>query len=105
MNRLNTFYAATAFALVASLGTDTSAQNRNCAIHDTVVERLADAYGESRTAIAMNSDTSVLEIFASDETGTWTITVTKAGGLTCIVAAGDNYQHVGEVLPSTDDDA
>ena len=85
--------------------TPAQAQNRNCAPHDTVVERLADSYGESRQVIAMNADSSVLEVFASSDSGTWTITVTKAGGLTCIVAAGQHYQHLAEAIPSTDNGA
>ena len=90
------------FLLVGSfLASQASAQGRNCAPHDTVVERLADSYGESRQVIAMNADSSVLEVFASPDSGTWTITVTKAGGLTCIVAAGQHYQHVAEALPET----
>jgi hypothetical protein len=82
-----------------------SAQNRNCADHDKLTERLASGFGESRQVIAMNADSSVLEVFASDETGTWTITVTKAGGLTCIVAAGQHYQHLAEAMPVDDNGA
>lgn len=81
------------------------AQSRNCAPHEAVVERLAEGYGESRQVIAMNADTSILEVFASADTGSWTITVTQAGGLTCIVAAGEHYQHLAEVLPNTESGA
>ncbi len=88
--------------LVAS---QASAQNRQCAAHDALTERLASGYGESRQAIAMNADNSVLEVFASAETGTWTITITKAGGLTCIVAAGQHYQHLAEAMPVDDSGA
>jgi len=57
-----------------------TAQNQNCSPHDSMVARLADQYGESRQAIAMDSTASVVEVFASLETGTWTITVTQPGG-------------------------
>ena len=83
----------------------TQAQSRNCAPHDIVVERLADVYGESRQVIAMNADSSILEMFASDDTGTWTITITKAGGLTCIVTAGQHYQHLAELASNADSGA
>lgn len=82
-----------------------SAQTQNCAAHEQVKQRLATGYGESRQVIAMSADSSVLEVFASDETGTWTITVTKAGGLTCIVAAGQHYQHLAEAVPLDDNGA
>jgi len=97
--KLSDLISVLGLGCLAVATTPAQAQNRNCAPHDTVVERLAQSYGESRQVIAMNADTSVLEVFASDESGTWTITVTKAGGLTCIVAAGQHYQHLAESMP------
>lgn len=94
-----------ATAILALSAVQASAQNRNCAPHDKVVERLAAGYGESRQVIAMNADQSVLEVFASQETGTWTITVTKAGGPTCVVAAGQHYQHLAEAMPTDENGA
>lgn len=78
------------------------AQQRNCADHETVVARLAERYGESRQSIGLGNDNSVLEVFASDDTGSWTITVTKPGGQTCLVAAGEAYQHLAETLPTAE---
>ena len=74
-------------------------QSRNCAPHDAVVDRLAVRYGEARQVMALGSNNSMVEVFASEETGSRTITVTAAGGLTCLVAAGEHYQHVAEELP------
>lgn len=75
---------------------------RNCAAHDAVVERLAARYGESRQSIGLSSDNSVVEVFASTETGTWTIVVTRPGGPTCLVAAGQAFQRISETLPNLD---
>ena len=77
----------------------------NCADHARIVERLASAYGETRQSIAMSADNSVIEIFASLDTGSWTITITQAGGPTCLVASGQDYQALNEDLPNTDHDA
>ena len=82
-----------------------NAQARNCADHDTIVARLAERYGESRQSIGLGNDNSVLEVFASMETGSWTITVTRPGGPTCLVAAGQAFAHLNEVLPNTDSGA
>ncbi len=82
-----------------------NAQTRNCAAHEAVVERLAARYGESRQSIGLGTDNSVIEVFASLETGSWTITVTKPGGPTCLVAAGQSFQQVSEALPNTDSGA
>jgi hypothetical protein len=78
------------------------AQSTNCGPHDRVVAGLATGYGESRQSIALGSNNSVVETFASEETGTWTITVTTPGGPTCLVASGQSYQYVAEALPNTD---
>ncbi len=69
------------------------AQSQNCAPRDTVVSR----YGESRQAIGLGGNNQVVEIFASEETGTWTITVTTASGVTCLVASGQAYERLTEV--------
>ncbi len=65
-----------------------------CLPHAEIVDRLATKYGERRQSIGIGIDNTVVETFASDATGTWTITVTAAGGLTCLVAAGRAYQSI-----------
>ncbi|WP_187293132.1 hypothetical protein [Octadecabacter arcticus] len=47
-----------------------SAQSRNCADHAMVVERLASGYGETRQSIGLGADNTVVEVFASLDTGT-----------------------------------
>ncbi|MEM1386787.1 MAG: hypothetical protein AAF748_10065 [Pseudomonadota bacterium] len=92
--------------LALSLGITTSlsavgsaeAQARNCADRDTVVTRLAEGFGESRQSIGMGANNSVVEVFASTETGTWTITVTMPNGMTCLVASGQSYERLDEEL-------
>ena len=85
-------------ALLLALGTAAPAlaQNQQCANRDTVVGRLAEKYGESRQSIGMVSQGRVMEVFASTETGTWTITVTMPNGLTCLVASGQSYENLEE---------
>ncbi|MEJ8561521.1 hypothetical protein QTO30_10055 [Yoonia sp. GPGPB17] len=80
----------------------TQAQTGNCADHATVVERLGERYGESKQSIGLGSDNAVVEVFASMDTGSWTITVTRPGGPTCLVAAGQAYQYVNEPLANFD---
>lgn len=72
----------------------------NCAPHEIVVERLADGFGESRQSIGLAANNAVVEVFASLETGTWTITVTMPGGLTCLVASGQAFEHLAEAAPA-----
>lgn len=85
-----------------TFGSSVSAQSANCADRSTVVERLAERYSESRQAVGLGSDGSLVEIFAAEDTGSWTITVTVAGGPTCLVAAGQAFQITNDPLPNTD---
>ena len=77
------------------------AQNRNCHTHEAVVTRLAERYGETRQSIGLAANNAVVEVFASLDTGTWTITVTTPGGPTCLVASGHEFQAIAEALPSS----
>lgn len=63
-----------------------------CARRDQVVERLERTYGEQRRGIGLAGDNrGVIEVFASDQTGTWTITITLPSGQSCLVASGQNW--------------
>lgn len=69
-----------------------------------MLERLAARYGESRRAIGLAAEARVVEVFASLETGTWTILVTLPNGLSCLVASGEAYEEIEEALPAAGDD-
>jgi hypothetical protein len=76
------------------------AQPANCADHAEVVQRLADTFGETRQSIGVTHDNLVLEVFAAMDTGSWTITLTRAGGPTCLVAAGHGFDWLKETAPT-----
>ena len=48
---------------------------------------------------------AMVEVFASEETGSWTILVTMPTGVTCLVASGEAFEEVAEVLPAQGNDA
>ena len=97
------FFLSLGFGVALLAGQGAQAQQaRNCAPHAVVLERLADGYGESRQAIALGADNTVVETFANIDSGSWTITVTQPGGLTCLVAHGQAFQLVAEMLPNMD---
>lgn len=102
--KLGALTGAAALYLVTT--TDVAAQNaRNCAPRDAVVDRLAEGYGETRQSVGLGSNNAIVEVFASSETGSWTITVTMPGGLTCLVASGQSYEAVADALPAKGKDA
>lgn len=101
-------YFVLSFGLgIALLATNqSSAQGAaRCAERSLIVHSLAEKYGESRQSVGLGNDNTLVEVFASEETGSWSITVTRAGGPTCLVAAGNNYQLVQEALPTLDSGA
>ena len=77
----------------------------HCAPRDKVVERLADKYGETRQSMGLGSNNAVMEVFASMDSGSWTITVTMTNGITCLVASGQAFEELAEALPPKGDDA
>ena len=85
---------------ILALPVAAAAQN-NCGPRAVVVDHLAERYRESRQAIGMGTQGRVVEVFASNETGTWTITVTSPNGVTCLVASGQSYEAVRESLAPT----
>lgn len=96
--------AAAGFYLAMS--TDIAAQGtRNCGPRELVVDRLADGYGETRQSMGLGANNSVVEVFASDESGTWTITVTSPNGMTCLVASGQAFEPLVEAVPAKGNDA
>ena len=76
-----------------------------CGLRLQVLDTLAQKYGETRRSMGMAADNTVMELFASAETGTWTLTVTLPTGMTCLVAAGGNFDSIAEELPARGDPA
>lgn len=94
-----------AFAALSVAGHQAEAQNsRNCADRERVVTRLAEGYGEVRQSIGIGANNSIVEVFASEETGSWTITVTSPAGVTCLVATGQAFEMTKDVLESAKED-
>ncbi|ROU01156.1 hypothetical protein [Histidinibacterium lentulum] len=98
------FAAALPLSVLAPAAPARAQQAAVCADHAVIVARLAERWGESRQSIGLAANNTVVEVFASDS-GSWTITVTRPGGPTCLVASGEHYQHVAEALPNIDEPA
>ena len=83
--------AAGATCLAASAA---SAQQMVCGERQHLVNHLGATYSEAPANLGLDATGSVLEVLTSDK-GTWTILVTDPKGVTCVVAAGENW----EMLP------
>lgn len=63
-----------------------------CAERSIIVERLEGKFHESYQGAGLQSATSLLEIWSSDETGSWTMLLSHADGISCVVASGTSWQ-------------
>jgi hypothetical protein len=70
-----------------------------CAPRAKVAANLATEFGEVRRSMGLAQDNTVMELYAAD-TGTWTLTVTLPNGITCLVAAGNNFETTSDTLPA-----
>lgn len=83
----------------------TEEQNRPCADRSKVIARLAERYGETLQSLGLNDDSSVLEVYASEDTGTWTILITRTDGMACLIASGQAWEKLARPLTPPGDDA
>ena len=79
---------------------DTAHGAPQCDTRDRVIALLADRYGETRRAIGIAGQSAVMELYAAEATGTWSITLTLPDGRMCLMASGANYETVTEDLPA-----
>lgn len=77
----------------------------NCAERAAVLNELNGKYRETRRAIGMAANNTIMEMFASTESRTWTLTVTTADGTTCLIASGNGFEEITEDLPAAGDPA
>lgn len=71
-----------------------------CGPREAVTALLADRYGETRRALGLAGESAVMELYAADATGTWTITLTLPDGQMCLMASGAGYEAVQDGLPA-----
>ncbi|CUH38849.1 hypothetical protein JSE7799_01567 [Jannaschia seosinensis] len=93
---LNAFFA-TLTGLAITLATlpakaEPVGTRQACGPRAALVERLSRIFGETRRGIGMGGKDRVVEVFASETTGTWTITVTLPDGRSCLVTSGQDWE-------------
>lgn len=82
------------------LATEAARSAPQCGTRDTVVATLAERYGETRRSMGVAANNAVMEVFASTDSGTWTITVTMPDGMMCLVASGEGFELMADELPA-----
>lgn len=80
-------------------------QTRSCGPRERVIERLMTTYGETRQSFGLGSNNVLVETFASNSNGSWTIIATMPNGVTCLVASGQSFEKLAETTVDTGQDA
>ena len=81
-------------AALAAFFIATSAQAQTvCGDRAKFVSGLESGYGEKPVNLGLASNGNMIEVFASAD-GTFSIVITRPGGKSCLVAAGDNWASV-----------
>ena len=80
-----------AFALCL-LAVPGGAKASACQLRADAIDVLT-AHGEQRQSYGLTRAGGLVEVFANLDTGSWTVTITSASGITCAVAAGHHFDH------------
>ena len=68
-----------------------------CGERRAVVENLDQTYSEAPVSLGLASNGSVIEVLASPS-GSFTIILTQPNGLSCVMAAGENWENLPKRL-------
>lgn len=83
------FSAGLVFGAAALAPPMTEAQPMlHCADRESVVTQLEDRFGERQILIGLQSRDSLLEVWGSDASGSFTVIVTRPDATSCVVASG-----------------
>lgn len=65
-----------------------------CDKRDKITERLETRYQEFLTAWGMSNTGQLVELWATENGETWTLVLSHANGISCLIGAGVNWQAV-----------
>ena len=90
-----------ALMIVNTAGVDpaNSASNQ-CTSRTAMVDALARKYREERRGIGIASRAGVMEFYVS-HAGTWTVLMTMPNGMSCILAAGRDWEDIAATPAGT----
>lgn len=77
-----------------------AADNMICGKRDKIISQLQGKYGETARVMGFSKGAGVVEVFANERSGSWTILITNPTGMSCLMAAGEAFESVD--IPSSD---
>lgn len=93
------FTAAVLGATAVAAAEPTQAQTLTCLPRAALVERLESRYKESLAGGGMHNPHQLLEVWASEETGSFTVFLTRRDGVACILATGQHWTGATQPAP------
>jgi hypothetical protein len=89
------FLAAALLAVTAVTGAVAQgSESMPCGNRDEMLSHLSQKYSEKTVALGLATNGSVVEVLSSKTGGSFTIVYTLPNGLTCLMAAGSNWEFV-----------
>ena len=82
---------AIAMMLVIWATSNPAAAQAVCTTRSEVAKQLAGDHSEAPVAAGLAASGEVIEVFTSGDGATWTIILTRPGGKSCLVAAGEAW--------------
>lgn len=78
-----------------------------CGPRAILIERLETHFGERRHGAGLGGEAdphrTLVELFTSPETGSWTIILTRVDGISCILAAGQHWRDAPKEMAQIGD--
>jgi hypothetical protein len=69
-------------------------QQPSCDTRDNILQKLSKKYKESPVAIGVTNNGRLVEVLTTENGSTWSIIISSPNGLSCLVAAGENWREV-----------
>ena len=95
---LRTLFSAAFVILLAVSTTSAWAQQARCAPRANLLDYLASTFKEQHVGTGITQQGALMEIMASEE-GSWSIIISTPNGVSCLVAAGDDWQALSPETP------
>ncbi len=80
-----------AIPLLAAASLPAQAQP-NCFTHDKILDRFSAVYDEAPVARGLTQDGQMVQVLSTGDGKTWTLIVSKPGGETCVLMAGEGWR-------------
>ncbi len=64
-----------------------------CMPHDDLTEQLYAKFAEAPVANAIANNGALVELFATRDRSSWTLAMTRPGGMSCVLVAGEEWNH------------